>query len=46
MGLHNINLVSPTPYVPFIVSAIDHSKSKGIRIPFVYNTMRMKRWTL
>jgi putative pyruvate formate lyase activating enzyme len=43
MGLHNINLVSPTPYVPFIAETIDRSKSKGIQIPFVYNmdTLRM-----
>lgn len=38
MGLHNINLVSPTPYVPFIAEAINHSKSKGLHIPFVYNS--------
>lgn len=37
-GLHNINLVSPTPYVPFIAAAIDSSRGKGIHIPFVYNT--------
>ncbi|MCX5812726.1 MAG: radical SAM protein [Proteobacteria bacterium] len=37
-GCHNINLVSPTPYVPFIVAAIKHAKEKGIKIPFVYNT--------
>jgi putative pyruvate formate lyase activating enzyme len=38
MGLNNINLVSPTPYVPFIAKAIDRSKGKGIQIPFVYNS--------
>jgi putative pyruvate formate lyase activating enzyme len=38
MGLNNINLVSPTPYVPFIATAIDRSKGKGIQIPFVYNS--------
>ena len=38
MGFHNINLVSPTPYVPFIVEAIEHGKKEGITIPFVYNT--------
>ena len=38
MGLHNINLVSPTPYVPFIVEAIEQGKKEGITIPFVYNT--------
>jgi putative pyruvate formate lyase activating enzyme len=38
MGVHNINLVSPTPYVPFIVQAIEQAKKEGITIPFVYNT--------
>lgn len=37
-GLHNINLVSPTPYVPFIVQAIESAKGKGLELPFVYNT--------
>jgi putative pyruvate formate lyase activating enzyme len=37
MGCHNINLVSPTPYVPFIAAAIGEAKERGIGIPFVYN---------
>ena len=37
-GVHNINLVSPTPYVPFIAAAIRSAREKGIAIPFVYNT--------
>jgi len=37
-GCHNINLVSPTPYIPFIASAIREAKQKGIGTPFVYNT--------
>jgi putative pyruvate formate lyase activating enzyme len=37
-GAHNINLVSPTPYAHLVASAIRLSKSKGLRIPFVYNT--------
>ncbi len=37
MGAHNINLVSPTPYVPQIIKAIDIISDK-INIPFVYNT--------
>lgn len=36
-GAHNINLVSPTPYIPQIISAIDLVRNK-IKIPFVYNT--------
>jgi len=38
MGCHNINLVSPIPYVPMIISAIKKSRKRGLRIPFVYNT--------
>ena len=34
----NINLVTPTTYVPLIIEAIKIAKSKGITIPFVYNT--------
>jgi len=37
-GVHNINLVSPTPYVPLIAIAIQKAKERGITIPFVYNT--------
>lgn len=38
MGCHNINLVSPTPYVPFIGAAIRQAKERGIAVPFLYNT--------
>lgn len=37
-GVHNINLVSPTPYVPQIVEALKIAKSYGLSIPIVYNT--------
>ncbi len=36
-GAHNINLVTPTPYVIQIIKAIDLVKNK-INIPFIYNT--------
>lgn len=36
-GAHNINLVSPTPYVPQIISALDLCLGK-LYIPIVYNT--------
>ncbi len=36
-GAHNINLVTPTPYILQIVKAIDKVKDK-INIPFVYNS--------
>ena len=37
-GVHNINLVSPTIYVPSIIEAIKLAKEKGLNIPIVYNT--------
>ena len=37
-GAHNINLVTPTHYVPSIVSAIDSARAKGLSLPVVYNT--------
>ncbi len=37
-GAHNINLVSPTPYIPEIAIAIKLAKKKGLDIPIVYNS--------
>lgn len=37
-GAHNINLVSPTIYVPFIIEAIKISKENGLKLPIIYNT--------
>lgn len=37
-GAHNINLVSPTHYMPTIIESIEISKKMGLKIPFVYNT--------
>ncbi len=37
-GAHNINLVSPTPYVPLVAQAIEIARRQGITLPFVYNT--------
>ena len=36
-GAHNINLVSPTQYVPWIIRALDRVKHR-LNIPVVYNT--------
>ena len=36
--VHNINLVSPTIWVPQIVEAASIAKSSGLNLPFVYNT--------
>lgn len=35
---HNINLVTPTHYVPSIISGIKKARKKGLTIPIVYNT--------
>lgn len=34
----NINLVTPTHYVPHIIEAIDIARTKGLSIPILYNT--------
>ncbi|GBR74370.1 radical SAM protein, partial [Candidatus Termititenax aidoneus] len=35
---HNINLVSPTQYAPWIIQALILAKQSGLVIPVVYNT--------
>lgn len=37
-GANNINLVTPTHYVPQIIEAIEISKSNGLTLPILYNT--------
>ena len=37
-GAHNINLVTPTHYVPQIASVLHKKKKKKLHIPVVYNT--------
>lgn len=37
-NVHNINLVTPTHFIPQIATAIKMAKKKGLRIPIVYNT--------
>lgn len=37
-GANNINLVTPTHYVPQIKEALDIAKAKGLSIPILYNT--------
>ena len=37
-GAHNINLVTPTHYIPSILEALDIARSSGLSIPIVYNT--------
>ncbi len=38
LGCHNINLVSPTSYIPHIAMVITDAKKRGLTIPIVYNT--------
>jgi len=37
-GAHNINLVTPTHFVPQIIDALVMSRNKGLGIPIVYNS--------
>ncbi len=37
-GCHNINLVSPTHFVPQIVRALTLAAARGLKVPLVYNT--------
>ena len=37
-NVENINLVTPTSYVPQIIEAIKIARKKGLNIPIVYNT--------
>ena len=37
IGCHNINLVTPTHFVPPIIEALFIAAKKGMRIPIVYN---------
>jgi putative pyruvate formate lyase activating enzyme len=37
-GCHNINLVSPTHFVPQILKALEIAIKRGLKLPLVYNT--------
>jgi putative pyruvate formate lyase activating enzyme len=37
-GCHNLDLVSPTPHLPFILQALEIAIPKGLNLPLVYNT--------
>jgi len=37
-GCHNINVVTPTHYIPHILMALDRAVPDGLHIPLVYNT--------
>jgi len=42
-GCNNINLVTPTHFLPSIIAAISIGASKGLYIPIVYNTSGYER---
>jgi putative pyruvate formate lyase activating enzyme len=43
IGCHNINLVSPTHFMPNILNATRIAYQNGLRIPLVYNTSGYER---
>lgn len=42
-GAHNINLVTPTHYLPQIVLALRDARQRGMALPVVYNTSGYER---
>ncbi len=37
-GAHNINLVTPTHFIPHLLAALPYAVRGGLRLPLVYNT--------
>lgn len=37
-GAHNINLVTATQWLPWVLEALDRAKRRGLSLPIVYNT--------
>jgi putative pyruvate formate lyase activating enzyme len=37
LGCHNINFVTPTPWVPQIIEALSIAQNRGLDLPVVYN---------
>ena len=37
-GAHNINFVTPTHFVPSLISAVREARERSLKIPIVYNT--------
>jgi putative pyruvate formate lyase activating enzyme len=37
LGCHNINFVTPTPWVPQIIKALALAQERGLNLPIVYN---------
>ncbi len=45
MGAHNINLVTPTHFLPHVIEGVKTAKKKGLNIPIVYNTSGYEKAT-
>jgi putative pyruvate formate lyase activating enzyme len=37
IGCHNVNLVTPTPFTPSILQAVQEARDRGLSVPVVYN---------
>ena len=37
-GAHNVNLVTPTHFVPSVISSVAMARERGLTVPIVYNT--------
>lgn len=44
-GANNINLVTPGQYIPDIVWAVNDARSRGMKLPIIYNTSGYKNVT-
>lgn len=44
-GANNINLVTPGQYIPDIVWAVNDAKSRGMKLPIIYNTSEYENVT-
>ncbi|HOL03663.1 MAG TPA: radical SAM protein [Fervidobacterium sp.] len=42
-GATTLDLVSPTPHLPWIIGALDNARKDGFNIPVVYNTSSYER---
>ncbi|TYB81220.1 MAG: radical SAM protein [Kosmotoga sp.] len=45
-GAENINLVTPTPHLPFIISALKIAANNGLVLPIVYNTSGYEKFEI
>jgi putative pyruvate formate lyase activating enzyme len=42
-GCHNINLITPTQFLPHVVQGIRTARARGLTVPIVYNTSGYER---